>query len=31
MATITEKMKGKQVVSFKFTVCVGRDEKGKQK
>ena len=31
MATITEKAKGNQVVSFKFTACIGRDAQGKQK
>ena len=31
MAAITEKTRGNQVVSFKFTACIGRDEQGKQK
>jgi len=30
VATITEKLKGSKVVSFKFHCCVGRDEQGKQ-
>ena len=30
MATIQEKVKDKQIVSFKFKACLGRDENGKQ-
>lgn len=30
MATIQEKIKGGKIVSYKFKVCLGRDENGKQ-
>ena len=30
MADILEKKKGKKIVSFKFTACLGRDENGKR-
>lgn len=30
MATIQEKVKDRKIVSFKFKVCLGRDEQGKQ-
>ena len=30
MADILEKKKGKKIVSFKFTACLGRDKNGKR-